>query len=67
MACPNKTTHIGMLATSAYCLYLSEFNTILTNIPLQTGFIPRRWPNASDSMLLKKKGELQADKLQTII
>jgi hypothetical protein len=39
----------------------------MANIPILSGYIPRRWFKAVDCMLLKKPGEYRVDKLRNIV
>ena len=39
----------------------------MANIPLLSGYSPKRWKKAVDCMLLKREGNYQVDKLRTIV
>ena len=45
---------------------LTNFETMLLNIPYQTGYSPSRWRNALDILLRKQKDDLRLTKLRTI-
>ena len=45
---------------------LTLFETIMLNIPYQTGYSPKRWRNALDVVLRKERGNLDLKKLRTI-
>ena len=59
--------YFGVLKASANSQYISELHAIMTNISLCSGYSASRMKNSVDSLLLKKKGEYQADKRYTIV
>jgi hypothetical protein len=46
---------------------IAEFDATMTDIPMQTGYSPKRRRIVIDVMLIKKMGVILVDKLQTII
>jgi hypothetical protein len=46
---------------------IAEFECIMTRIPVQKGYSPRRWRKCVDVMILKKAGLTQVDTLRTIV
>jgi hypothetical protein len=46
---------------------IANFEATMANIPILSGYAPRRWCKAIDCMLLKKPGEFHINKLCTIV
>ena len=59
--------HFGHLKANARDERLATMDVQMINIPMRTGYTPRQWRKATDSMLLKKEGVIQVDKLRTIV
>ena len=59
--------HFGHLKANARDEQLATMDVQMINIPMLTGYAPTRWRKATDSMLLKKEGVFQVDKLRTIV
>jgi hypothetical protein len=46
---------------------IANFEATMANIPIISGYSPKRWQKAVDCMLLKQKGNYNVDKLRTIV
>ena len=46
---------------------VSEFETIMSSIPYETGISPERWQQGTNVMLEKQKGNFRVDKLRAIL
>ena len=57
-------THFGTFKAARWCAEAAELNTILANIPIQTGHIPPTWKHSVDSMIPKKPGKWRPHKLR---
>jgi ribonuclease HI len=55
------------LKASAQDKMTAEFDCIMTRIPLQTGYAPKRWRECTDVMILKRAGLTNIDSLRTIV
>ena len=59
--------HYGHFKACADHPLLSWSNYLLVEIPFTSGYIPTRWQQATDVMLLKKEGNHALEKLRTIV
>jgi len=63
---PGPLTFSTMKA-GAFNKQIAEMDWVLTRIPLEVGFAPKRWKQCVDVMLLKKSGMTELSSLQTIV
>jgi hypothetical protein len=66
-SCASKLLHFGVWKAVAFSDLISELDAILTDIPLQTGYPPKRWRQAVDAMLKEKEGVTLIDFVRTIV
>jgi hypothetical protein len=63
----SKLLHFGVWKAGSFSDLISEVDAILTDIPPQTGYSPKRWRKAVDAMLRKKEGISLIDYVRTIV
>jgi hypothetical protein len=61
ISCASKLLHFGVWKAGSSSDLISEVDAILTDIPLQTGYPPKRWRKSVDAMLRKKEGSFLID------
>lgn len=59
--------HFGHFKAGCTNDIIANFEATMANIPLLSGYSPKRWQKAVDCMLLKKDGNYNVDKLRTIV
>jgi hypothetical protein len=59
--------HFGHFKAGCTNDVVANFEATMANIPLLSGYSPKRWKRAVDCMLLKREGDYKVDKLQTIV
>ena len=63
-ACAPGPMHYGTFKAMKWSPKATKLHTIMANIPVLTGYIPKRWTQCVDSMLPKKKDEWRPAKLR---
>ena len=59
--------NFSVLRANAHSDMLCLFDIMMTEIPMLSGYSPRRWQKAVDAVLVKKAGVFLANKLRTIV
>jgi hypothetical protein len=59
--------HFGHFKAGCTNDVMANFEATMANIPLLSGYAPRRWRNVVDCMLLKQEGNYNVEKLRTIV
>ena len=63
-ACAPGPMHYGTFKAMRWSRNAAKLHTIMANIPILTGYTPKRWTQCVDSMLPKKKDEWRPSKLR---
>jgi hypothetical protein len=66
-SCGSDILHFGTWKAGAHIDIISEVDTPLTNILMQSGYSPALWRMVVDALLLKKSGVTLIEKLWTIV
>jgi hypothetical protein len=66
-SCASKLLHFGVWKSGSFSELISEVDATLTDIPLQTGYSPKRWRKAVDAVLRKKEGISLIDYVRKIV
>jgi hypothetical protein len=66
-ACFPGPLSFSTMKAGAFNKQIAEMDWVLTRIPLEVGFAPKRWKQCVDVMLLKKSGMTELSSLQTIV
>jgi hypothetical protein len=66
-SCGCDILHFGTWKAGSFSETITELDALLTDIPLQTGYSPLRWPVAIVALVLKKAGVMMVEKLHTIV
>jgi hypothetical protein len=59
--------HFGHFIAGCMNEVIANFEATMANIPIMSGYSPKRWQKAIDCMLLKQEGNYNVDKLRTIV
>ena len=59
--------NFSVLKAGAFSDIISTLDATMTEIPMISGYSPRRWRTATDTVLVKKPGVFLAHKLRTIV
>ena len=59
--------NFSVLRADAQSDMLCLFDVLMTEIPMLSGYSPKRWRKAVDAVLVKKEGVFLANKLRTIV
>ena len=63
-SCAPGALHYGVFKAMRWNRESAELYTIMAKIPIQTGYVPKRWKISTDSMLPKKPNEWRPSKLR---
>jgi hypothetical protein len=63
----SRQLHFGHFKAGIRNPDISNFHYLMAEIPLNTGYSPKRWRNATNVMILKKAGLYSLEKLRTLV
>jgi hypothetical protein len=59
--------HFGLLKARSHNSLIVEFDTMMTDIAMKTGYTPKRWWMAIDALFIKKEGITLVESLRNMI